>query len=79
MSIRILYDRQEGRACLYDSVSDTAFGPVTMDDAEEDGGLNAEQRLFDALDRIFLHHLHPVELGAEQLADYVYPTRTARR
>lgn len=28
MSLRILYDHQEGKAVMYDSVTDTALGPV---------------------------------------------------
>jgi hypothetical protein len=28
MSVRILHDASDDRACLYDSVSDVAFGPV---------------------------------------------------
>ena len=28
MSVRILHDEQEGFAALYDSVSETAFGPL---------------------------------------------------
>lgn len=31
MSVRILYDSQKHHACLYDSVTDWAFGPVFQD------------------------------------------------
>lgn len=33
MSVRILHDREQGLACMFDSVSEGAFGPV-LDGAE---------------------------------------------
>jgi hypothetical protein len=36
MGVRVLHDVQEGHACLYDSVTETAFGPLFEDgDAAE--------------------------------------------
>ncbi len=35
MGCRLLHDRSLGYACWYDSVTDTAFGPVFLNGAEE--------------------------------------------
>lgn len=48
MGVRILYDRQESRAVLYDSVTGFAFGPAFYNeyggvDAEVSHCINAEQ------------------------------------
>jgi hypothetical protein len=36
MSTRILHDASDRKACLYDSVTDTAFGPVFGGDGFDD-------------------------------------------
>ena len=45
MSVGVLYDPNESKACLYDSVSDTAFGPL-FDDGE---GTSARDEAVDFL------------------------------
>jgi hypothetical protein len=31
MGTRVLHDQEQNKSCLYDSVTDTAFGPVMYD------------------------------------------------
>lgn len=41
MGVRILFDAEDNRACLYDSVTETAFGRVFY--AEANGELDANE------------------------------------
>lgn len=42
MSTRILHDTGDRKACLYDSVTDTAFGPIFTGDGFDDAEQEAE-------------------------------------
>jgi len=49
MSIRILFDPKERKACLYDSVSDTAFGPLFYESEDPKDYRDAELVALDFL------------------------------
>ena len=36
MGVRVLHDQKKNKSCLYDSVSDTAFGPVMFDTDDQE-------------------------------------------
>jgi len=67
MSIRILFDPKERKACLYDSVSDTAFGPLFYESEDPNDYRDAELVASDFLN--WFKENHPLE-DLRDLSDY---------
>lgn len=74
MSVNVIHDPQQRIACLYDTVTDTAFGPVLYDDGmptvvDDDGVMQhwaADDALLDFLE--WLGDRDARQLGADELA-----------
>lgn len=78
MSTRVLYDPKNNIGCLYESVSDTAFGPVIYDetddtaqdilyaflnDLRENGAADPSEMLFTLAERF--HEWHKKHIGLD--------------
>lgn len=60
MGVRTIYDRDQGIACMFDSVTGTAFGPVFSDYSVRD---------LDAYDQIASFHKFVEPNDARQFSD----------